>query len=160
MYNLSKTQTTGLYGEQWAYEQLQRRGHPVKMVSDFKCQNCDLRIRDLPIEVKFAYPTMRRHHGKLKWRWQFFIHPTSQQMQQDWLLILIASDYNGFKYPYILPGHMLQGRNHVQITSHPAKFRGWLSYWLNRWSIVDYLLKKVYRHGGLLYHEWEGRQVG
>lgn len=157
---LSQSQIIGLQGEQWAYEQLRKRGHPVKMVADFTTQNCDLKIRDLPIEVKLAWPTMRRHHGKLKWRWQFRIHPTSQQMECDWLLILIARDYNGFTYPYILPGGLLLERQHIQITSHPAKFRGWLSYWLNRWSVVDYLLKKAYRDGGLMYHHWERLRVG
>lgn len=154
-YHLSNRQRVGFEGELWAYEQLEKRGYLVTMATHCFEQNCDLRVGKLPIEVKVANQTWRKSpQGAWFPRWQFSISTTASQMQADWVLILIARDKKGCCYPYILPGQSILNRRHLQITSHPTKFRGWLSHWFNNWSIVEYLEKKVYRDGPL-FEKWD-----
>jgi hypothetical protein len=153
--NLSPNQRVGFEGELWAYEQLQRQGLNPKMYTNFFEENSDLRVGRIPIEVKLANPTWRKGpDGRWRIRWQFSVSTTAQQMANDWVLILIARDHNGCNYPYVVPGNNILNRRHVQITSHPTKFRGWLSYWLNRWSVIEYLDKRTYKDGGPLFDKW------
>lgn len=153
-HQLSNRQRIGFEGELWAYDQLVKRGLRPKMLANFYQENCDLRVGRIPIEVKTANPTWRKSpRGTWLPRWQFSISTTAAEMANDWVLILIARDHNGCSYPYILPGQSILDRRHIQITSHPTKFRGWLSYWLNRWSVIQYLDKKVYKTGPL-FEKW------
>lgn len=158
----SRDQDLGKLGERWAHDQLTKRGWPVKMMPDFQQKSCDMKIGHLPIEVKYALTTYRvktrqglQVHSA---RWQWFIHPTYENIHQDWVLILIAEDQKKIKYPYILPGNLLDGRNHLQITSHPTKYRGWLNDWRNEWGVIDFLHQQSYLDNGPTYHQWKAGQ--
>ena len=147
----------GDIGERWVYDQLVKRGYEcIFMPSD--CENCDILVigdngRRLPVEVKFARPTTRK--GRKQPRWQFQIHETAQKMYSDWVLILVCQDSNKIRYPFIIPGQLVSERPHVQITSHPRVYSGWMSKYLDRWDVIDYLLGQEYRNGGLLLEQLE-----
>lgn len=161
----SKDQKTGLQGEWYAYEQLCKRGHKVKMMTDFNHKSYDLKIGQLPIEVKYAKQTFRKKKRKgltvFVPRWQWFIHPTAKQLNdRDWVLILIAEDHKKIRYPYILPGNILDGRSHLQLTSHPTKYKGWLNDWLKEWGVIEFLAQQSYLDNGPTYHQWKvGQRV-
>lgn len=164
MYTFSQTQQIGSDGEMWAIEQLEAFGYQCKFHPDFCNEGYDMTVNGLPTEIKFAHRTKRKRTWKNRAgvifenyydRWQWQIHPTSHR-QTDWLLILIA-DYRGTKYTFIVPGGLVLDRTHIQITSHPNKYRGWLAAWLNRWEIIDYLANGIYRNGGPLFEQWAER---
>jgi hypothetical protein len=156
---LSRDQDLGKIGEIWAYNELKKRGWPVKMMADFKEACCDMKIGNLPIEVKYALPTYRVRKVKglqIHYaRWQWFVHPTYESIKRDWVLILIAEDQKKIKYHYILPGNLLDGRNHLQLTSHPKKYGGWLNDWRDEWGVIDFLCQQSYLDGGPTYQQWK-----
>jgi len=159
----SPDQKQGIVGERWAYEQLVKRGWPVKQMPYFGNQAYDLKIHNLPIEVKYARTTYRRKQRQgltiYAARWQWFVHPSYEQLNdRDWVLILIAEDQKKIKYPYILPGNILEGRNHLQITSHPKQYKGWLDDWRGEWGIIEFLTQKTYLDDGPTYHQWKAGQ--
>lgn len=151
----SATQQLGIFGENWVVDYLARKGYKPEVSPRFFEEGYDLKIKGMPVEVKIARKTYRKVNGKYFSRWQWYIHPTSHN-QQDWLLILLAIDNAGHIWPYILPGNVLQGRTHIQLTSHPARYSGWLARFLNEWAWIDYLVHQVYRSNGPLYDQWEG----
>lgn len=162
MFNFSAHQRIGHKGEKWAFHELKARGYEVKFDPDFCREGYDLVVNGLPTEIKFAHQTWRKRkrvnrnglvteHWYPRWQWQ--IHPTSRRLT-DWLLILVA-DVEGQRYTYVVPGAMVSNRTHIQLTSPPTKYTGWLAQWLNRWEIIEYLANGVYRNGGPLFHEWE-----
>lgn len=156
----SPDQKTGLIGERWAYEKLKRLGWPVKLMPDFGNHAYDMQIGKLPIEVKYAQTTYRKKERQGLTvhvpRWQWFIHPTYSKLDdRDWVLILIAEDQKRLKHPFILPGNLLDGRNHLQITSHPTKYSGWLSDWRNEWDVIEFLTQQTYLDDGPTYHQWK-----
>lgn len=166
MYAFSRNQRTGLNGEQWLVDKLTDMGYDVKFDPDFYREGYDCLVNGLPTEIKTANPTRRKRKWKNRigvvfenWydRWQFHIHPTSHRLT-DWLLILIADDGQQ-KYVYIVPGGVVLDRTHIQITSHPTKYNGWLAQFLNQWQMIDYLANGVYRNGGPLFHEWSERMA-
>lgn len=160
----SETQKIGSDGEQWVIEQLENRGFKVKFDPDFFNEGYDLVVNGLPTEVKTANSTRRKRvyinrAGVVfeNWydRWQWCIHPTSNRLV-DWLLILVANDGNN-RYVFVVPGGIVLDRTHIQITSHPQKYKGWLATWLNRFEIIQYLANGVYRNGGPLFEQWSDR---
>lgn len=160
----SQDQEQGWIGEIWAYQQLLKRGWPVHRMPDFQHQGYDMKIGDLPIEVKVARTTyrLRQRQGVQirKPRWQWFIHNTSHALDhQDWLLILIAQDDQANLFPYIMPGNLLDGRNHLQLTSHPDQYHGWLNDWRDEWGVIAFLTQKSYLNDGPTYHQWKATQA-
>jgi hypothetical protein len=155
---VSITQKEGLKGEKWVYKQLKHMGYDVQQDHNFYTPSLDLRIGNLPIEVKYANKThreRRKSNGNYVYypRWQWFIHPTSHNLNAELCLILVASD-NGANFAYVMPGSVVNDRTQVQITSHPFIYNGWLAQWLNRWDVVQYLLNNTYQNGGPLYNQW------
>lgn len=150
---MSPNQNAGLKWEMYVSRQLKARGYTVKMSNRFTSKCVDMRANGLPIEVKYANPTMRRQGGKSYNRWQWHIADTqSLHRGTDWALVLIAAA-EGRLYHYILPGGMGWGRSQVQITSHPANYSGWLTDWFEQWEVIHYLSNKLY-DGGRTYHDW------
>lgn len=141
----SQQQLTGLNGERWVAEQLADRGYKVRVPGDFDHPGCDLFANALCLEVKFANPTQRKVDGRWHDRWQFHIHPATHAMQGDWAAVLVAEDRQGKKYPFIIPHGAIGERRHLQITSHPVQYRGWMARFLYRWDVIDYLAGKHYR---------------
>lgn len=155
----SRDQEIGKLGERWVYDQLTKRGYPVKMITDFFSPAFDMKIGNLPIEVKYALTTYRvrtRQGLKVHYpRWQWFVHPTYENIKRDWVLVLIAEDEKKIKYPFILPGNLLDGRNQIQLTSHPKRYKGWLNDWQGEWGVITFLLQRPYLDNGPTYHQWK-----
>jgi hypothetical protein len=144
----------GLNGEAWVMEQLRKRGY-APTIPKYHAPY-DLVVDNVPIEVKTARPTKRVKDGRTYTRWQWHIHPTTYDaIQGDWVLILIAQDSTGHRHPYIVPGGIAEPRNQLQITRHPDEFTGWLSAWLNKWDVIDYLSQQIYEKNGPLFQQWE-----
>lgn len=153
---MSPNQLTGFAAERWAFEQLVKHGYSPKYPPSWGHKNCDLIVNQLPIEVKVANRTTRRSKYH---RWQWHVAPTAQEMKGEWALILLAN-YQGQLWPYVLPGSIVDDRPHIQITSAPPHYNGWLSPWMNRWEVIQYLSDGVYRNGGPLFWQWFSKQQG
>lgn len=147
-------QRFGIQVEDWFLNLAIAKGYKPKLTR-WGTENCDMIIMGLPIEVKAARPTVRYRKGKQYTRWQWNIHSSSQQMQGEWVLVLVAQDASGSRFTYIIPGSVIGGREHLQLTSHPDLYRGWIGQWRNRWDVIDYLSSEVYRDGGPLFEQWE-----
>lgn len=156
----SENQKIGLFGERIAYQELTRRGFQVELRNSFNAKNTDMRVNGIPAEVKFANPTRRYSQGRVYTRWQWRVSRTAGDMLQDWILILIAKDSRYNTFYYIMPGDIIGYRDHLQLTSHPDVYRGWLSPWRNRWDIIDYLKRQIYLDNGPLFDQWAGGQYG
>lgn len=154
MHNFSQSQAIGHRAERLVYMELQARNYHPQYYPNFNQEGCDLRVNGLPVEVKFAHKTRRYCKGKRYHRWQWCIHPTSQKIHGDWLLILVAQTRPLENWFYVLPGSVAGDRTQIQLTSHPKKYSGWLSEWLNRWDVITYLSNGVYQNGGPLFHQW------
>lgn len=150
---MSPEQRTGLVEEAWVYRKLIEQGYSPTQDPDFFDKSHDMRIKGLPVEVKIAHPTTRIVDGKPYTRWQFSIHPTTTAIRGEWCAVLVAQDRAGIKYPFIVPGSHIGDRSHLQITSHPSKYRGWLAEYKDRWDLIDFLVDEVYTDGGPLFHE-------
>lgn len=164
---LSEDQILGRQGERWVFDQLARRKWATTLHPDFANSGFDMKCLGLPIEVKIANPSFQPVSAKnisyRRQRWQWCIHEPSLDMAGDWVLILLARDEKQRIYPYVVPGAMVT-QNHIQITSHPEKFRGWLNFWLWEFDVIPYLAQQTYLDDGPTYenyHAWQaaGRQM-
>ena len=154
---MSPNQKTGLKWEMYIARQLQARGYTVKMADKFTAKSIDMRANGLPIEVKFANQTIRRQPtaaGIREYRrWQWHIANTRHLHKgHDWALVLIAAA-DGRLYHYVVPGELAVSRPHIQLTSDPAAYGGWLSDWFEQWELIHYLSQRLYTDGGT-YQDW------
>lgn len=159
---MSPDQEYGSFGEKWVFDQLKQRGYSPKINSRYFAQNCDLFVLDMPVEVKIARQTNRRHKlnnglDVLYPRWQWSVHDTAKEMNGEWILVLLAQTKTRI-FPYILPGSVIGDRNHLQITSHPDRYQGWLNQYRDKWSIIDYLAQQTYLDNGPTFQEWAASQ--
>lgn len=136
---MSWQQRYGLGGEEWAAFELQARGYEVKVISDWNDQY-DLLVNGiLPVEVKRSRAYMRHiRPGYHKPTWAFDVARIPQD--QDFLLLLIAEDQHGQFWPHLVPSFHAFGRSSIAITSHPRVYKGYWSEYLNRWSVIDWLI--------------------
>lgn len=146
----SRDQAVGLQGEIWVANQLREKGYDVRIPGRFDTQGCDLFADGLCLEVKIASPTIRWMSRTTtspvpRIRWQWHIHKTSLAMIGDWAAVLVAEDTSAEKYTYIVPSAMIKNRTHLQLTSHPLAYSGWLAPFRGRWDVIDYLVNKRYR---------------
>lgn len=153
--HLSATQRFGLQAEEWVFQQLLEKGYTPIMPPNFLLAACDLIVNGLCVEVKTAKPTLRTRKlrdgtTRLYRRWQWLIHPSHQG---EFLAVLIAETSEG-KYPFLVPGSVIGERTHIQLTSHPEKYKGWLAQYLNRWEMVTYLSERIYQSNGPLFDEF------
>lgn len=91
----------------------------------------DLRYGPLLIEVKTARPYRCKHSYKT--RWQFNV---SKHLPPHGLTVLVCATSNGFQ-PFLVPNWFLTTKQHVQITSQPWKYSGWLARFLWRMDSID-----------------------
>lgn len=155
---MSPEQKFGLKGERWVVDQLKKRGYKPTLYPDFQNQACDLEVNGLCIEVKIARPTLRirtlQSGSKVHYtRWQWCIHPTSLHMQGEWALVLLADTIKK-TVPFIIPGSQVGDRTHLQITSHPDRYNGWLAEYRNAWDVISYLSQQTYLDNGPTYEQW------
>lgn len=158
---LSASQKYGLKIEQWLIEELEKRGYSPKVPTNFAQTACDAYVNGLCIEIKAAKRTRRFKKlasGEVKayYRWQWNIHPTHKG---EYALILVADTPQKKRFCFILPGSVVGTRTHLQITSHPIKYTGWMSAYLEKWDVIDYLAREVYKGYGPLFQQWEGSQA-
>jgi len=156
---LFSSENSGSLGEQWVYDQLRSRGHTVRRNTD-TAHGCghNMTIGDLTIEYRFARQSYRVRYRRGEAvrvpRWQWLIGGGCD------VVILVAEDTRpdqssaGGLYAYILPGSLVSPRQHLQLTSHPIVYRGWLNDWLNEWSVIPYLVQKIYAKNGPTYRQW------
>jgi len=148
---LSEAQRYGLRAELWSLQQLQARDYQAHLVSGF-FSNVDILIEPgLPVEVKISRPYLYKvKPGHYRQRWQFDL-ARSLPANQDWILLAIAEDEERELWPYVLLSGWLNGRSHLQLTSHPSKFSGWIAPHLNGWQNIDTLLDWKQKQAGQLF---------
>lgn len=150
---MSPNQQTGLKWEMYIARQLKARGYAVKMGRNFTEKSVDMRANGLPIEVKFANPTWRKQGEKSYRRWQWHIADTRHLYAgKDWALVLIAAA-DGKLFHYVVPGGLAVSRPHIQITSHPAMYAGWVSDWHEQWEVIHFLSQRLYTDY-FSYQDW------
>jgi len=154
---LSRDQRVGLEAENWVFEQLTQRGYSPIIPPDFFKSACDMHVNGLCVEVKVAKRTKRKQklaNGKVKLRdrWQWFIHPTHPKT--EYVLILVADDAKKNRYAFILSGSMVGERSHLQLTSHPEKYNGWMAAYRDKWSMIDFLASQAYKEYPL-FENWD-----
>jgi len=159
---MTPLQNFGVAGERWVYNKAKSLGYTVKWINNFNEPCHDLTINGLPVEVKTANKTYRLRTlstGSIKQyqRWQWHISDTADKHKGDYGLVLLAKDRGEF-YPFILPGSAVNDRPHLQLTSHPLVYSGWMSQWLNRWEILTYLANGIYQDNGPMFQEWLNEQ--
>lgn len=148
---LTESQKTGLCGERWVCYQIQKLGLNCRLIPDFMNPGADLVVEEqLYVEVKYAHQTERRVLKKsgtttIAGRWQWNLR-TFDGMSAK-VLILVAEDLSHRCYPFILPAWMMIDRPAFQITSHPTKYRGLLSDFLENWRVLTYILNHGWARG-------------
>jgi len=153
---MSSEQKTGFIGEVWVSEQLQRRGYAVRMIPDWQAKSCDLVINGiLPVEVKTSTQRQRKYvtaSGVVR-HYPWFQANVSNFDFSDRLVIFVAIDLFQKNYPYIIPGAIAAQKTTITLSSHPTKYGGQWSPFLNNWQMVDYFLNQRYRNAGQLDFE-------
>lgn len=157
---LSASQKYGLKVEQWVIERLIEKGYSPKVPTDFSQTACDAWINGLCVEIKGAKRTKRTRvlkSGEVKvyYRYQWSISPCHKA---EYALILVADTPGRKRICFVMPGSQVGERTHLQITSHPLKYKGWLAQYLEAWYLIDYLATQVYHNHGPMFKEWEGSQ--
>lgn len=157
---LSPHQKYGLKIEQWVIQELERRGYSPKVPTDFNEKACDAYVNGLCIEIKAARRTKRTKvlkSGEVKvyYRYQWSLGSVPRC---EFALILVADTPGRKRICFIVPGSQVGERTHLQITSHPLKYSGWLAQYLEKWDVIDYLAGQVYQGNGPLFEQWEGSE--
>ena len=137
--------------EVWFLNEAIARGYKPRLTR-WEPEPYAMMILGLPIDIRVALPTSRKSKGNQYTRWQWHIPP--RKHKKDWILSLIAKDETGKMHVFIMPGAILEGKSHVQITSHPDEYSGRLSVWLNKWELINYFGQE-YKNGGPLFGEVE-----
>lgn len=157
--HLSRDQLVGLEAERWTFDKLVKLGYSPEMSPDFLQEACDMTVKGLCVEVKVARLTYRKiklsKTSKYYPRWQWHIHPTHKG---EFALILIADCPKSGRYVFVVPGSQVGSTQHLQLTSHPTKYAGWLAKYRDKWEVIDYLAKQVYHDNGPLFEEWDQRE--
>ena len=139
------------------FQQLEKRGYSVHQPTNFFEKACDAYVNGLCIEIKAARRTKRTRvlkSGKVKtyWRYQWSL---GEIPRCEFALILVADTPQKKRFCFIVPGSQVGDRTHLQLTSHPLKYSGWLAQYLEKWDVIDYLAGKVYLGNGPLFEQWE-----
>lgn len=156
-YPLSPQQRYGLKIEQQVIQELEKRGYEAHVPTNFSQKACDAVVRGLCVEIKGAKRTKRTRvlsSGEVKsyWRYQWSL---DQRPEGEFVLILVADTPQKKRFHFIVPGSQIGDRTHIQITSHPLKYQGWLSEYLEKWDVIDYLAGQIYLSNGPMFAEWE-----
>lgn len=159
--HLSTTQRYSLRIENWVVQELEKRGYNVHQPPNFFQKGCDAVVNGLCVQVMAAKRTKRKkvtRAGEIKesWRYQWFLHSVPQG---EFILILVADTPQKKRFCFIVPGSQVGSRQHLQLTSHPLKYSGWLAEYLEKWSVIDYLSQEVYKGHGPMFPEWERERV-
>ena len=135
----SAPQRFGYRMEKYVASELTRRGHYVKVIPNFYAKYDLLIDGQLPVEVKASLPYSQSNGvGAIRDRWQFNLAGGLDANKTDFLYILVAIDRNGEIFTYLVPSAWTVGRSRTPaITSHPGKYKGWLSQGLQQWQHVD-----------------------
>jgi hypothetical protein len=137
--NLSACQRYGLEGEQWAARQLSDMGYHARLLSLWTADFDILIDNLLCCEVKISRSRLRRvRPGYYRPTWSFDLARLPRHM--DMVVILICEDDYQTWWPYVVPSWYFFGRNSVNITSHPQKYRGYLAGCLHNWSNVGLVM--------------------
>lgn len=134
---LSDTQRFGTLIENWACDQLAKRGWHVRLMPDF-FESFDILLDGfLPVEVKGAKPYEQWTGKRFRTRWQWDLKRGLNPATQDFLYILVSVDQAGELFPFLVPSAWTVGRGKTPaLTSHPTRYGGWLADGLNAWSHV------------------------
>lgn len=156
-FPLSPQQRYGLKIEQSVIRELEKRGYEPHVPTNFSQKACDAVVRGLCVEIKGARRTKRTRvlsSGEVKtyWRYQWSL---DQRPDGEFVLILVADTPQKKRFHFIVPGSQVGDRTQIQITSHPLKYQGWLSEYLEKWTVIDYLAGQIYLCNGPMFAEWE-----
>jgi len=133
-YHETRTNTSlGNYGEQYLYNLLTNKRYSCEIVA--KLRHCgDLRILDtqtgeyMQIEAKTAYIS---HKGQFKFCLNKQNHTS---LTYSDFVILLCIDKRKTHYTYVIPTSLLYSQS-LTITSHPTKYKGKYSSFIQRDTI-------------------------
>lgn len=149
--------------ERWVTEQLKRNGHDVTVNPRYSDRAWDLAVEGMRIEVKIsarltAYRKLvngeTAEYPVYRWNCSSIMDTTG-----EFPIILVAHTLVGTNYPFIVPASIIRGRGtrYPSITSHPLGYKGWLSPYLNKWSMIPGIIRHWQKEQGQLeLFEFEG----
>jgi hypothetical protein len=124
---LSKQQQLGLFGEEWCLSNL-FNGFDCYCPVNFNYGYDFLLEGVMPVEIKTSSEITKKRAGRIRTRYAFDIgdvfHPHGLT-----ILLCLNSDI----FPFIVPNWFIAYRTHIEITSHPTVYQGWLKPFL--WNI-------------------------
>lgn len=150
---MSTAQKTGFEAEQWVKAELEKLGYEVQMHPDWAAKSCDLIVNGvLSVEVKKSNHRKRTYTTKAGdvREYDWFSVDVSKVDMADRVVVFVAEDEAGERFYYVIPGPVAGQRQSLALSSHPRKYSGFLSAFLENWDVVDYLLAKRYQQEGQL----------
>jgi len=151
---MSSEQQLGLAGELWALEELQARGYPAQLCSDWLADVDMILDGVLPVEVKLSRPRPQPHGKGWRERWQWDVSRLPKNA--DSLVLLIAEDGEGARFCFVVPSWVFFGRGTrtPSLTSHPLEYahrgRGYLARYFEAWHLIPEVLATRRRLAGQL----------
>lgn len=142
----------GQAGEEAVADLIRGRGHQVRL--DGGNHLHDLVVEGVvTVEVKTALPTAA--NGNRHDRWQFNLYDTDgyhQPVLEDVLVLRCQHDRNGGGADhFVIPGSLLPaGLTKLDITSHPRRYAGKYSLFLDAWELLDAVVALGVREGSQL----------
>ena len=137
--NPTERQRFGADVEVWVRDELRGKGFDAELIADWEAPY-DLKIGDLPVEVKGARLRQRKvrsgYYGP-EYRW--FV---DNLKDEDYLLALVTEDPDGSRRLFLAPSWAAFGRATITITSHPDKYTGRLSQYLENFEIVNEIAER------------------
>lgn len=139
----------GETGEHEVAEVLRSLGHEVEHFGHNSFFDIVLSDR-VTVEVKTALATKRP--GNRVDRWQFILHKKGdgRPMEEDILILRCQTGIgeDDEAYHYVIPGKLLNGDlTKIDIASHPEKYGGKYSLFLEAWALVDAIVAQAEKEG-------------
>jgi hypothetical protein len=142
---MGQAQRFGLMAEKWVVSELTKRGYEARLISMFTADSDILISGGVTVEVKISH-CLQRYVRPGYARPYFGFDLARLPRHRDSIVVLICQDVHRDWYPFIAPSWYFFGRYRVNITSHPTKYRGYLSDCLNRWDNVANVLARAQKN--------------
>ena len=141
----AKNFAIGAQFEQVVRQKLESLGYAVDTIADWSGEY-DLLCDGIPVEVKGAnrkaYKVSKGRQPREGWAFE------CARISNDINSIVIFVARAEIDYFYIVPIEVVlswpkSSRNSFRITTHPTKFTGRLSQWLDRWDVITQVKDKL-----------------
>lgn len=152
-FNATERMKFGAAIEEWVLAELAAQGYAARLMARWG-DDFDLVIdaaAPVRVEVKAARRRMRKvrpGYYAPEWRW----HVANIAEDGDYLLALVAEDWRGRRWLFLVPSWEAWGRQGLSITSHPERYKGRLAKYLRAWSTIEWAAGRGLKNQPELIH--------